>query len=199
VLLSNGLESAEDLFCRAKGFLERSDGLGVLQVLSLAKAYSDPVRKKSLFFCALTVNQGLWKFSDLENLGPPVDYHEIRGHLRLGTVEICDPDLLQALTRGTVDEEADIEIRRAVYNAIIAIGRDSGRTPRALHYFFWNLFRSCCKRESPHCRSCGPDCALPDRYRMLRNGELLCQLSEVCASRNASTRIVDYSVPTHYY
>ena len=56
----------------------------LLNTLGNFSAYRDPVRKKSLFFLSLLRNSGLASFSDDGNLGPPVDYHEVRGHLRIG-------------------------------------------------------------------------------------------------------------------
>lgn len=45
-------------------------------------------------------NAGLWVFADRDKLGAPVDYHEVRGHLRIGTVQIHDEELRTRLVEG---------------------------------------------------------------------------------------------------
>ncbi len=194
-----GMASINELHTQSGGFLCRVDSGGILQRLASVKAYSDPVRKKSLYFCMLAKNQGLWKFKDPEHLGPPVDYHEIRGHLRLGTVIIEDGSLLEEIRSGKVAEEADIEIRRTIFGAIMEISRMSGETPAALHYFFWNLFRSCCLPFMPHCAGCPDDCQLPERYVLSKGSRRRCSLESVCESRSVKDRIGDYSLNTEFY
>lgn len=193
-----GMKSVNEIHKASGGFLYRADSGGILQRLSSAHAYSDPVRKKSLYFCMLAKNQKLWKFADPENLGPPVDYHEIRGHLRLGTVRVGGR-LLQQIRIGKVTDDADIKIRKAVFRAIMMVSKYSGVTPAALHYFFWNLFRSCCLRRMPHCACCPKDCQLPARYTFHTVSPRRCSLESVCESRSARVRIRDYSLKTEFY
>ena len=198
-LVTAGMESINELHAQSGGFLHRVDSGGILQRLSLAKAYSDPVRKKSLYLCMLAKNQGLWEFKDPEHLGPPVDYHEIRGHLRLGTIRIEDGSLLEQIRRGEVTEDTDIEIRATIFNAIMEVSKRSGETPAALHYFFWNLFRSCCLPSMPHCAGCPDGCQLPARYRLPKGSQRQCSLESVCDSRSVKDRIVDYPLKTDFY
>ena len=119
-------------------------------------------------------NNHHWKYRDSESRGPPVDYHEVRGHLRLGTVQITDPTLLQKVREGqivTLDE--DVVLRRAVYDAILTISDSSGvHNASQLHYLFWNLFRGVCLRQTPECFEVTGTCTLPQRYRhFLRDGD----------------------------
>lgn len=174
--------------------------------LSQFKAYRDPVKKKSYFFLSLMRNAGSWRYADEELLGPPVDYHEVRGHLRLGTVVINDESLRQKLFGGSpVTEGEDIAIRQAVHDAIMRISELTElRNPSQLHYLFWNIFRSCCSRESPHCDGCSPDCPLPERYvhlAMHPDGRRSCPFSEMCAGTCASThqRYYEHVIDTDYY
>jgi hypothetical protein len=144
-----------------------------------------------------------WRYVDAENLGAPVDYHEIRGHLRVGTVVIRDSVLLEAIRTGReVTSEQDLAIRSAVYAAVQSISRSVGRTDAAtLHYLFWNLFRRCCGRTNPHCQSCGESCGLPVRYRTAFAGATpnACLLSAVCASANTSVKLLEHLHTSDYY
>ncbi len=93
VLTSKGWDSilSASLFCDHYISNHRPN---LLELLSDFDAYSDPVQKKSVFFLALMQNCGLWRYADPESLPAPVDYHEVRGHLRIGTVRLlirnCD-------------------------------------------------------------------------------------------------------------
>jgi hypothetical protein len=175
----------------------------LLQALSEFRAYSDPVRKKTVFFLALMRNSGLWQYSDDEALGPPVDYHEVRGHLRLGTVRIADPELLgKVRTDRTVTAEEDVAIRRAVYDAIMHISERSGlRNPSQMHYLFWNLFRSICTRDAPQCFALKPGCPLPDRYMHLADGQGVgrCPFASLCPSAGNPNPICEHVFETDYY
>ncbi len=158
-------QTADALYHTAGGRLATSSP-NLYQILSEFRAYADPVRKKSSFFLALMQNSGLWVYADPDNLTPPVDYHEVRGHLRIGTVEIVDPVLRDKLFEGReVTQEEDIQIRQAVLEAMMLVSRYSEiRNLSQLHYLFWNVFRSCCVRDHPHCIACSSNCSLPPRY-----------------------------------
>lgn len=200
-MVSQGWERIDALFQEAKGFLRTEAQTGVLDLLSKFEAYQDPVAKKSLFFAALMRNSGLWEFNDLENLGPPVDYHEVRGHLRMGTVRLLDPVLRREIERGSeVDDRADLEVRQAVYRAMMTVADASGYSPSQIHYFFWNVFRSCCPRETTHCESCSENCQLPPRYRepfgSLGNA---CVLRDYCESRSKLVKLTEHVCQTEWY
>jgi hypothetical protein len=131
-------------------------------------------------------NQGLWKYRDPINVGPPVNYHEQRGHLRLGTVRIEDPLLLQKIrNREEVSKAQDIEIRMAVRRAIEFIAQYLSVSPSAMHYYFWNHIRNCCSRDNPHCTEC-TSCTLPERYE---SGRARCIFSDVCPSAKISNEL----------
>lgn len=176
----------------------------LLSLLSEFRAYDDPVKKKSFFFLALMHNSELWNYADPDQLGAPVDYHEVRGHLRLGTVKICNAELYAKLMSGSdVTDEEDISIRHTVFKAIMFISECSGmRNPSQLHYLFWNVFRSCCSREKPHCHSCPSNCALPDRYvplALFPGGARRCPFSPVCQSAGREPKLIEHSFETDYY
>ena len=144
-------------------------------------------------------NLQLWNIRDPENLGPPVDYHEVRGHLRCGTVLITDDTLAGKIQRSeAVSAEEDVAIRQAVAEAIVRIGRSTGPTPSRLHYLFWNIFRACC-RESTHCESCPTACRLPERYAALTAGNRRCLFSAVCASSGMPAKPIEHFAQTDFY
>ena len=201
-MIANDWSYAEDLFTAAAGTVSALEP-NLLGLLRRFKAYSDPVQKKSIYFLTLMQNSGLWTYTDPENLGPPVDYHEVRGHLRLGTVEILDPLLFQKISHGQpVSASDDISIRKSVFDAILLISQFSGISPAQLHYLFWNVFRACCTRVSPHCQKCSVSCSLPTRYvplAMRAGGERHCPFSDVCASANHDEKIQENIIETEFY
>lgn len=202
-MLAQSWESANDIYTSTNGRIASGDP-SILDLMGRFRAYSDPVRKKTWLFLALMRNMGLWKFVDPANLGPPVDYHEIRGHLRIGTVEVFDPELRSILVKGErVNGHQDIIIRQAVSDAIMLISELSGlNDPSRLHYLFWNIFRSCCTRSEPHCHACPPTCSLPPQYVPLATlGRLTrrCPFSDVCNSANDQVKLLEPLVETEYY
>lgn len=201
-MTSQGWDVADQIFHHCRGFIA-AGSLNLLQVLSEFQAYRDPVRKKSLFLLALMRNSGLWHYADDEALGPPVDYHEVRGHLRLGTVRITDPQLLKKVHAGReVTAEEDVAIRGAVYDAIMYISRRSAlKNPSQVHYLFWNLFRSICTRKAPQCFALRPGFTIPDRYAHLvkDQGATRCPFALVCSSAGSDDPISEHSVETDYY
>ncbi len=202
-MLRHSWDSADQLH-EASGGRIATRSTNLLSLLAEFRAYDDPVRKKSFFFLELMQNAGLWKYVDPEQLGAPIDYHEVRGHLRIGTVDIRDPDLRAKLLEGReVTQEQDVCIRQAVYKALTLVSEYSGlRNPGQLHYMFWNVFRSCCTRDSPHCDSCPPTCSLPTRYIPLAlspGGIRRCPFSTVCQSAGREPKLLEHTVDTDYY
>ena len=176
----------------------------LLDTLAQFRAYRDPVHKKSLFFLSLMRNSGTWTYEDGEGLGPPVDYHEVRGHLRIGTVRVNSPELLDKLYQNKeVSEEEDIAIRLAVFDAIVLISQLTGvHNPSQLHYMFWNVFRSLCTRQSPQCLGLRSNSRLPARYAELTvqaDGRRRCPFSPVCVSSETENRLVEQVFETDYY
>jgi hypothetical protein len=205
VMLERGWEWAEELY-RLSDARVATAHPNLIELLAGFRAYRDPVKKKSYFFLSLMRNAGLWQYVDEELLGPPVDYHEMRGHLRLGTVVVNDEDLRRKLFEGTpVTAAEDVALRQSVHDAIMLISELTGlRNPSRLHYLFWNVFRSCCSRESPHCLGCPPDCPLPERYVHLAihaDGRRSCPFAEMCAGTCATTHksYYEHVFRTDYY
>ena len=198
-----GLQRASDLLIASKGRLESLSPPGLYDLLSRMQAYRDPVRKKSSFFLDLMRTQCGWRYLDATNLGAPIDYHEVRGHLRVGTVVIQDAALLDVVRRGVeTTAEQDLAIRMAVHRAIQYISRALGKIDApTLHYLFWNLFRRCCGRTNQHCDTCGPTCGLPARYRdaFAPIEQDACVLNGVCASAGAANKLIEHVYSTDYF
>lgn len=180
-LKQKGWESIHEAYLQSEGYIVRSDGLGLAQVIAQAKAYQDPVQKKLFYLLALMRNQGLWEYKDILNLSSPVNYHEQRGHFRIGTVKILGTELKKNIrARKNISDQEDIEIRFAVRHVIEFIAQLLDVSPSMMHYYFWNHFRNCCNRDSPHCSSCREDCKLPERYQTTRPPK--CIMEPICAS-----------------
>jgi hypothetical protein len=202
-MLSRSWDRAGQIY-EASGGRIASGSPNLLSLLARFRAYDDPVRKKSFFFLELMQNSGLWKYADPENLGPPIDYHEVRGHLRIGTVEILDGELFSKIRDGLeVTPEQDVCIRKAVYQALMLVSEYTGLgNPGQLHYLFWNVLRSCCTRDNPHCNACPSTCSLPDRYvplALFSGAVRRCPFSTVCQSAGRETKLVEHTIDTDYY
>lgn len=117
------------------------------------RAYADPLEKKSRLLVGLLRDVHGWQFKDADQVGAPVDYHEIRGHLRLGTVVVIDARMRrQMLSRAPVEEAVDLAVRRAISDCIDRIAASSGRfDPLQIHYILWAFFRAMCRRSDPAC------------------------------------------------
>ncbi|MEO8017424.1 MAG: queuosine salvage family protein [Pseudomonadota bacterium] len=200
-MLANDWTRADQMYEECEGHVTTTDR-NLLRVLSQFAAYRDPVQKKSQFFLSIMKNSGNWTYPDSSLLGPPVDYHEVRGHLRIGTIHISDEELRQAVLTGQpVSGDGDIAIRRAVLDAIIYISEASEiRDPSRLHYLFWNVFRTVCIRDFPRCFSAS-DSSLPQRYRHLLQIGLpnSCPFSTCCQSTGQSHPILEHVFETDYY
>lgn len=202
-MAAHGWKHLEDVFRLAHGRVATGSP-NLIDLLSKFEAYRDPVHKKAFYLLALMKNHGIWNYVDPDRLGAPVDYHEIRGHLRLGTVSLVSQQLKTKLRlRQPVDEAEDLAIRQAVFTAIGEISDRSGiREPSRLHYLFWNVFRSCCQRSETHCEACPPNCPLPSRYVPLAESYhgRGCPFRFVCQSAKDPQRrqLIEHVVSTEY-
>ena len=202
VMEGKAWKSFEDLYYQANYFINDNDP-SLIGLLNNFLAYNDPVLKKTYYLLGLMANSCDWEYADEHNLGPPVDYHEVRGHLRLGTIKISGEQLSYKLFKSySVSKAEDIEIRESVSKAIIYISKKLKlRSPLTLHYLFWNLFRNICLRESPYCKQFPSEGQLPKRYRHFLeiHGDLRCPFSFVCESVDKEDKILEHSFDTNWY
>lgn len=203
IMGSRGWSLFQDLYDLCGGRVA-TESPNLLELLGGFRAYDDPVFKKSFFLLSVMKNTGLWTYPDDDRLGPPVDYHEVRGHLRIGTVVVRDEFLRQKLLDEVpVDPGEDVVIRDAVRRAIMVLSELTGfRNPSKLHYLFWNVFRACCRHDETHCLACPPGCSLPVRYIPLAlhaRGPRRCPFSEVCSSAGKTNKLFEHVFDTDYY
>lgn len=201
-LLARSWSSVSDIKTACEGRIG-GHAPNLISELAGFRAYQDPVRKKTFYFLALMRNFGLWSYTDEANLGPPADYHEVRGHLRIGTVRVVDATLLGRLIgRKRVSVVEDNAIRSCVVEAIVRVAEGVGVTPSRAHYMFWNLFRNICTRENPQCFDLHADNPLPTRYRsltVLAPSGRGCPFAKVCLHAGRTVMPQDPVVITEYH
>lgn len=194
-----------DLYKESGGFIDKDTG-GLASLLGSFKAYDDSVRKKTMLLLGIVRSMLGWKFKDPQNLRSPVDYHEVRGHLRIGTVRIEDSELERKVWEGVpVSDKDDVAIRSAVSDAISQIAGQPG-LPDAmtLHYLFWYLFRHVCDRTRPFCVQCPKDLGLPTKYDTLveLNGVRRCPFVQACEAYGLGRKMYkehQLAGSTHWY
>lgn len=197
-LVEMGAGSFAEIYRRSDGYIRRQ-GRSITEALHCARAFQDPVKKKLFFLLELLQNTAGYEFRDPESIGPPVDYHEVRGHLRMKTIVVESASLRAKIeNRSLTTQREDIDIRAATSDAIWRISRSVGITPSVSHYFFWNLFRNVCLRRDPECYSLSQGNRLPQRYRDAFDGQR-CPFASVCPTAGITTPMLEHRCNTHYY
>jgi hypothetical protein len=192
------------IFDRSAGYLSRADGKGLVDLLQIFEAYSDPLRKKILVLLFLFYVEGLFQVKDPENLALGIDYHLQRIALRSGIISLKSPRLAQKLKlRRFVTKTEETEIRLACLKAYNLIGKLPGIYPLDLDVLFWQIGRNCCHYE--HSSFCGgrlcvrKDCTLfrDVKYSCPRT----CLFDGVClASLDVEhTKFFEPKIITFYY
>lgn len=138
----------------SNGYLRREDGYGLLDLLRIFKAYSDPVEKKSMLLVKFLSYRGILNVVDKENIRVPVDNHLTRIALRLGIVVLEDYLEEKVLKEVEVSYDEDILIRFSVREAYRILSQQANLNPLHLDDFLWNFGRSICLRGSPKCSLC---------------------------------------------
>jgi hypothetical protein len=202
-MIGAGYSSFEQLYKRFEG---RCCGPhSILSFLRGATAYSDPNEKKARLLIGLLRDVHGWEFRDAHYVSAPVDYHEIRGHLRIGTVVINDSELKTRIQSDVVSGDEDNLIRSEVSNAIDEIASNvAGCDPLKVHYILWKYFRALCRRNGPSCLTRGEiavdqlDQAFLDPFgaSTILKG---CAFSTVCDSFRRQVFPAEYSYGGSYY
>lgn len=199
-LIRSGFHNIRDAFYVYNGIALGESGF--LEFLKRFRAYSDPLMKKGLFFLSVMATECDWRVKDISELPSPVDYHELRGHLRIGTFSVKDPSLLRKLTLCLpIADEEDIELRSKAQNVNEQISKRSGLSNSIIHYLFWNIFRNCCPRDSSetHCVSCGDKCKLPKQYKEMSTYHNQCIFARVCKSVNEEIKVTEPPYVGYFY
>ena len=188
-----------NLVTKSDGYLIK-DEKGLYKLLEQFEAYADPMRKKSTILIKFAQDAGLLKIKDPENMIVAMDYHMQRVLLRMGCVEINDPELKNKLFNKEA-LESDEEIRTACVEALRIIGQTADYPADKMNDFFWPLGRSCCK-ELLLCvdKKCNKSPCTFYQVVELDNHDK-CLFAEACkASQDAEYRkFWQPIVQTHYY
>lgn len=138
----------------AGGFAKWLDAGSVAELaerLKRARAYEDPVKKKTLLLAKFLDGRGLLKFSDPQNFDVPVDNHVSRIAYRLGIVDV---DYSWLFSGVELTREEDVEVREKIKLAWRLVSKFSGVDPFTLDDFLWSFGRAVCTRDSPKCGRC---------------------------------------------
>jgi hypothetical protein len=125
-------------------------GNGFYEILQSTLAFGDPMKKKITFLLKLLEEAGMVEIADKENFVPIMDYHMQRVLLRMGCIEITNPELrIKLINHDSL--ESDEDIRSTCIDAFKIISNVSGHPVTKLNDFFWSLGRSCCNAK-PLCQ-----------------------------------------------
>ena len=117
----------------------------------------DPLRKKSALL-ALILRQRPERFLRRvagDAIPPIVDYHVQRSCLRTGIVRVDDTDLRHRLeNRRLVSAEDEWAVRRAAYDAMLGLERESGRSMEVVDWLFFQNRTRCPEMSDPDCAVC---------------------------------------------
>ncbi|MBS7644153.1 hypothetical protein KEJ26_06240 [Candidatus Bathyarchaeota archaeon] len=192
------------IFDKSAGYLLRSNGKGLIDLLKIFEAYSDPLRKKIMVLLFLLYVEGLFQVKDPESLALGIDYHLQRIALRSGIISLKSPELAQKLKlRRFVTKTEESEIRLACLKAYNLIANISGIYPLDLDAVFWQIGRNCCHYDHPPICG-GRPCVIRD-CTLLRDIQYSCPgtclFDDVClASLDAErTKFFEPKIITFYY
>ncbi len=150
------VEQAQSSPTPLKTFFELLDHIGGYK--------EDPLRKKSGLL-AFILNQRpevFLPFAEDEEVTPVIDYHAMRGCLRIGLAEVVDGALKEKLiSRKVLFPSEEQAIRYAAYESINQVAIKSGKSMGAVDWFFFNSRKRCPEMTEPDCQHCqlDPVCA----------------------------------------
>jgi hypothetical protein len=200
-MLRGGFWSLQDL-CKSVDYRCMGEN-SIISFLRSTDAYSDPNEKKIRLLIGLLRDAHGWTFKDAHKLGAPIDYHEIRGHLRIGTVVVRDLAIKSRFQSDTLTGNDDLLVRAAISEAVVAITRHlPGHDALQVHYILWNFFRAGCRRHKPVCCDGGHmsraelDAAYLDSFK---SSSTRCLFSSFCESFRKQTFPIEHSYNGNYY
>lgn len=117
----------------------------------------DPLRKKLFLLAIMLENrpEHFLRVTDPQAYEPIIDYHLQRSTLRCGLVRVQGDALRNTLVeRRLVPSAVEEEIRRATFDAVRDLVRESGQSVAAIDYFFFMNRRRCPEMSTPDCPHC---------------------------------------------
>jgi len=137
----------------------------LLKLLDQIGGYKeDPLRKKSGLL-ALILSQRPEQFLPLPagpEVDPVIDYHLMRSCLRVGLIDVLDPELHRKLAGRQIVSPADEwAVRYGAYRVIEQVVARSGKSAGAVDYYFFGARSRCPEMSEPECWHCqlDPVCA----------------------------------------
>jgi len=89
-----------------------------------------------------------------EQWPPIVDYHLVRLALRLGLVKLSGSEYTRNRNRLWVSREMEYRIRHSVFDALLEIIQQSGKSMHAVDKIMWHARAYCSEMTVPHCHNC---------------------------------------------
>lgn len=165
------------------------------QIMDQFKSYrSDPLRKKTNILSHDLVRERIIDFQDIQNLEPAIDYHIMRLYLRTGRV-IPSNEIIFKFLEGAPNPRGSLvrELRRTTAEAAKLTSFYSGLSVADLNYVEWQIGRSVCLNEGPHCDSVGSELNDAPDVKLLTTGA--CPYRRTCLSRNELPAFLAFEEP----
>ena len=140
--------SFDELLNQCERRLEAPDHTGLLQRLAAAKAYEDPLRKKSHLLAKLLQRRHLFTSVDPEHQDVPADPVLVHVALLSRLIVVADQELLDVLIhRKRLTANHGERLRLATLRACRQVSSGSGLVPYELDDLLWGLGRELQKSE----------------------------------------------------
>lgn len=197
IMVNHNFEYLYEAFIKCGKKIEGDNGFKIF--LRNFTAYQDPIMKKTNFLLSILKKECRWEISEPNSVKSPVDYHELRGHLRIGTVKIVDKQLLKMLKMNLpISEVIDTELRNCVQSINDEIASRCNISSSKLHYFLWNIFRNICIRKSNiQCNNVDFS-SLPINYHgFIKDNK--CPFFDICSSVLKTNKIIEPPYIGNYY
>ncbi len=127
---------------------------GLLELLKVFIAYTDPVEKKSYLLMKFLERRDLFSPKDPENQQVPVDNHLMRIAIRTGLLRLDRSwyPLLRNERRSSFEE--DVALRLMTRTAFKLVAEEAKISPFILDDFLWSHGRAVCVKDKPLCERC---------------------------------------------
>lgn len=130
----------------------------------------DPLRKKAALLAIILRQRPEAFLADKGDDAPPiVDYHVMRSCLRMGLLDIEDPQLhAQLVSRQLLDDNSEWAVRMAAFDAVQQLVQQSGKSMGAVDWFLFQARQRCPEMSEPDCAACAVDAICAHRKAMFQ-------------------------------